>query len=240
MTGTGSAAAAVDHLVVAAATLEQGVAWCETTLGITPGPGGQHALMGTHNRVFKIATPAYPNAYFEIIAIDPAAPPPGRPRWFGVDDPGLQARIAVQPRLIHMVARSEMLDMHRWGLITVGHKPGDPVTAGRDTPHGRLQWQILVRSDGQLDCGGALPTLIQWQGTHPAEHMPDSGVTLQSLVLRGVPERARTVLRLRGVSVLAEPGAALSAALPATLPATVTATLSATLDTPLGRITLES
>ena len=231
-TGTGSAAVAVDHLVVAAATLEQGVAWCEATLGITPGPGGRHTLMGTHNRVFKIATAAYPNAYLEIIAIDPAAllapNQPGRPRWFGLDDPGLQARIAQQPRLIHMVARSTMLDMHRWGLITVGQKPGDPLSAGRDTPQGRLQWQILVRGDGQLDCGGALPTLIQWQGTHPAEHMADSGVTLQALVLHGVPERARTVLRLRGVSVLPDEGAGAGAS-----PA-----LIATLQTPLGTVVL--
>lgn len=218
------AAAAVDHLVVAAATLEQGVAWCEATLGITPGPGGKHPLMGTHNRLFKIASANFPHAYFEIIAIDPDAPPPGRTRWFGLDEPALQARIALQPQLIHMVARSAMLDMHRWGLITVGQQPGDPVSAGRETPSGRLQWQILVREDGQLACGGALPTLIQWQGTHPAKHMPDSGVTLQALTLNGVPERAREVLRLRGVKVL--PGAG---------PA-----LSATLLTPRGDVLLES
>jgi hypothetical protein len=49
--------ATVDHLVVIAHTLDQGVAWCEQTLGITPGPGGKHPLFGTHNRLFKIATP---------------------------------------------------------------------------------------------------------------------------------------------------------------------------------------
>lgn len=61
----------IDHLVIVAKTLEQGVQWCEATLGITPGPGGEHAQYGTHNRLFKIATPAYPLAYFEIIAINP-------------------------------------------------------------------------------------------------------------------------------------------------------------------------
>ena len=35
---------AVDHLVIAAATLDEGVAWCEATLGVTPGPGGRHAI----------------------------------------------------------------------------------------------------------------------------------------------------------------------------------------------------
>jgi len=88
---------AVDHLVVAARSLEEGVAWCETTLGVTPGPGGKHAFMGTHNRLLKIATEAYPAAYLEIIAIDTDAPPPGRPRWFGLDTLELSAG----PRLVH-------------------------------------------------------------------------------------------------------------------------------------------
>ncbi len=203
----------VDHLVVAAATLEQGVAWCESMLGVTPAPGGRHALMGTHNRLLKIASATYPDAYLEIIAIDPAAPAPARPRWFGLDDARLQARLATGPRLIHAVARSTMLDMHRWGLITVGCKPGDPVRASRETPHGPLAWEILVRDDGQLDCGGALPTLIQWRGAHPSAQLPESGVTLRALVLSGVPDRARDVLRLRGVAVQAAPGPALVATL---------------------------
>ena len=197
------AATALDHLVVAAATLDQGVAWCEATLGVTPGPGGQHALMGTHNRLCRIDGPAslstFANVYLEIIAIDPQAPAPGRARWFGLDDPALQTSLAQTPRLVHAVARSAMLDMHRWGLITVGHQPGNPVKAGRDTPAGRLEWQILLRDDGTLLCGGALPTLIQWAGPHPTLAMPASGVALQSLSLRGLPPRAREVLRLRGV-----------------------------------------
>ena len=200
---------AVDHLVVAAASLDDGVAWCEATLGVTPGPGGRHPLFGTHNRLLKIASDAYPQAYFEIIAIDPEAPVPARPRWFGLDGLDLSAG----PRLIHVVGRSPMLDMHRWGLITVGLKPGDPVKAGRDTPEGPLSWQILVREDGQLNCGGALPTLIQWDGRHPAEAMPDSGVVLQSLALNGVPDRARDVLRMRGVQVSSAAGPALQAVL---------------------------
>lgn len=203
----------VDHLVVAAATLAQGVAWCEDTLGMTPGPGGRHPLMGTHNRLFKIAGPAFPNAYFEIIAIDPAAPPPGRVRWFGLDDPALQARIAVQPRLVHVVARSTALDAQRAALVAAGAMPGVAVSAGRDTPQGRLQWQILVRDDGRLECAGALPMLIQWQGPHPAEHLPDSGVTLQALTLNGVPVSLGDALHLAGVAVLPGAGPALAATL---------------------------
>ena len=215
----------LDHLVVAAHTLEQGVAWCEATLGVTPGPGGHHALMGTHNRLCRIATEAFPDTYLEIIAIDPQAPPPARVRWFGLDEPALQARLRESgPRLIHAVARTAQLDMQRWALITLGLKPGNPVRAGRDTPEGPLAWQILLREDGALECGGALPTLIQWEGRHPAQAMPDSGLALRALALRGVPERARELLKLRGVDM--QPGAG---------PA-----LQACLDTPLGPVTLQS
>lgn len=220
--------AGIDHLVVAAPSLAEGVAWCEATLGLTPGPGGAHALFGTHNRLLKIASKSFPDAYLEIIAIDPEAPPPARARWFGLDDPALQASLRERgPRLVHVVARSTMLDMHRWGLINVGLQPGDPVSAHRDTPEGRLAWQILVRDDGRLLCGGALPTLIQWQGRHPTAAMAASGLALQSLTLHGVPERARDVLRLRGVQVMADAGDGAPS-------------LSATLATPRGEVTLES
>lgn len=214
----------VDHLVVAAATLEQGAAWCEATLGVAPGPGGRHVLFGTHNRLLKIATPAYPDAYLEIIAVDPAAPPQRRPRWFGLDDPALQQRLLESPRLIHVVVRTATLGAHRRALVAAGLDPGDPVQASRETPQGRLAWQILVRADGRLPCDGALPTLIQWEGVHPAAQLPASGITLRALALTGVPAVAREVLQLRNVQVQAGFGPA----------------LSATLATPRGEVTLES
>ena len=101
--------------------------------------------MGTHNRLLKIASERFPDSYLEIIAIDPEAPPPGRARWFGLDTVDLSAG----PRLVHFVARSTMLDMHRWGLITVGFQPGLPLAASRETPAGTLSWQIVVREDGR-------------------------------------------------------------------------------------------
>lgn len=203
----------IDHLIVAADTLDAGSAWCEATLGVTPLPGGQHALMGTHNRLLNLSSPAFPACYLEIIAIDPAAPPPGRPRWFGLDQ-----RPSGPPALVHAVARSRLLDMHRWGLINKGIDPGVPVAASR----GDLRWQILVRPDGQLP--GAAPTLIQWEGPHPADRLPDSGLRLQGVVLDGLAAPAREVLRLRGVK--GEPDGPVRWAV--------------TLDTPLGRRTLQS
>jgi Glyoxalase-like domain len=95
---------ALDHLVVAAGTLAEGVACCEQTLGIRPEAGGQHALMGTHNPVFGIASAEFPRAYFEIIAIDPEMPAPGHARWYELDDAALQSALEHGPRLVHWIA----------------------------------------------------------------------------------------------------------------------------------------
>ncbi|RYF36801.1 MAG: VOC family protein [Comamonadaceae bacterium] len=185
MTTTGTAQ--VDHLVIVAASLAQGVQWCEATLGVTPGPGGEHPFMGTHNRLLRIATVDYPRAYLEIIAINPIAnndQPASAKRWFDMDSADLQARVAAQgSRLVHYVANVPDVRAAVQALDALGIDRGPPVQASRMTPRGPLQWQITIRSDGQRLFGGCLPTLIQWGETHPAGGMPDSGVTLQSLVV---------------------------------------------------------
>lgn len=179
------ATAELDHLVVLAATLAEGVAWCEATLGIPPGPGGQHALMGTHNRLFSIASASYPQAYFEIIAIDPAAPPPARRRWFDMDDAALRERVRQQgPQLAHLVARVPDAPAAVAALRAQGIERGDVLQASRPTAQGLLQWQITVREDGQRLFDGSLPTLIQWGAVHPTDAMPASGITLEQLAVQ--------------------------------------------------------
>lgn len=210
-------ALAVDHLVVAAATLQQGVQWCEATLGVTPGPGGEHVLMGTHNRLLSVAAPGFALAYLEIIAIDPAAPGPtaGRQRWFGLDDPAVQARLATQgPQLLHWVARSTALAQHQLALQQLGLQAGAPVAASRPTAAGLLRWQMLLRRDGGTLFGGAWPTLIEWQGPHPAQALPPSGITLQGLKLGGgIPTAARALLQMPDLEVFDGPGPALTVTL---------------------------
>jgi Glyoxalase-like domain len=103
----------IDHLVMGAATLDAAVRWCEQALGCTPAPGGSHALMGTHNRLLSLGG----TTYLEFIAIDPDAPAPSpHRRWFGLDDPATQARLAQGPALLHWVALSHDLDADRAAL----------------------------------------------------------------------------------------------------------------------------
>jgi len=172
----------LDHLVVAAATLAEGVAWCESVLGVTPAAGGRHALMSTHNRLLKLEGEAHPRAYLEIIAIDPDAPAPGRARWFDLDDAVLQARLREKgPQLVHWVARTNDLDAALAERAREGHDGGRIVAASRETPRGLLQWRIALRDDGARDL--PRPTLIEWGEVHPSDSLPSSGVRLESLLL---------------------------------------------------------
>nr|WP_295775935.1 VOC family protein [Rhodoferax sp.] len=184
-------AASMDHLVVMASDLAQGVAWCEATLGVTPGPGGEHPLMGTHNRLLKIATPEHRTVYLEIIAINSVAPnavPARARRWFDMDDLALQAHVAHHgPTLIHFVASVPDIVASVFTLAAQGIDRGAAVRASRPTASGLLQWQISVRDDGERLFDGCLPTLIQWghpqdsAAAHPTDAMLESGVTLLSL-----------------------------------------------------------
>ncbi|MDZ4101030.1 MAG: VOC family protein [Hydrogenophaga sp.] len=200
----------IDHLVVAARTLDEGVAWCEDTLGVTPGPGGEHLLFGTHNRLLKLDDGSDRPPYLEIIAINPQAEPTrgaGLKRWFDLDDVALQARLAKDgPQLVHWVASVPDIDAALAALQGIGIQRGPVVSASRDTPHGLLQWRISVRDDGQRLFNGVLPTLIQWGAMHPTQHMPASGITLHQLRLRHTGaaglRAALQALGLAGMSVV--------------------------------------
>ena len=223
-------APALDHLVVVASSLDEGVAWCEATLGITPGPGGEHPLMGTHNRLFSIASDAFPGAYFEIIAIHSVALQQaltGTSRWFDMDSPVLQAQVAAYgPQLVHWVARVPDAAVACSQLATLGLDRGPVRAASRETPHGTLQWQISVRDDGQRLLDGCLPTVIQWGEVHPTDRMPASGVQLQTFSLQH-PQAA-----LLGSAI-----AALGLQTPV---AQGPAALQVDLETPKGRVQLRS
>ncbi len=221
----------VDHLVVMAASLEQGVAWCKATLGVTPGPGGEHPLMGTHNRLLKIATPNFPRAYLEIIAINSGAVQAATTRarrWFDMDEPALRERVQRDgPQLIHWVAAVDDIAATVAALTTQAIDRGDILQASRQTPTGLLQWQISVRADGQRLFDGCLPTLIQWGDTHPSHTMPSSGLTLQNASLRhpqaDALRQALTSIGLSHIAVTTSP-----------------AQLSASLQTPKGLIEIHT
>jgi hypothetical protein len=223
------ASLAVDHLVVACATLEDGVAWCESTLGATPDAGGRHARFSTHNRLVDVSTAAHPRCYLEVIAIDPSAPSPSQPRWFALDEAPLARLLAREgPRLVAWVARVEPgdgADAIAAAWRAAGCDPGPLIPVERETPRGWLRWRLSVRPDGRRVRGGALPGLIAWGDHHPSASLTPTGVSLSSMTVRGLPEVVRASLANAVEVGRAVPG----------IPA-----LTIELETPQGRVVLES
>ncbi|KVF23911.1 glyoxalase [Burkholderia vietnamiensis] len=186
----------IDHLVIAARTLDEGVRHVARALGIEPSGGGRHPLMRTHNALFG----AWGGLYVEVIAIDPDAPDtaaadstPPRPRLFALDDPAMHARLADGPFLAHWVAR---VDRPRSLALWQSQYPERiaPVVAMR---RGDLSWGLTVPDDGAFPAwqgagDGLVPSLIQWDSAqHPAASLPDTGVALKSL--EGVHPRAEAI-----------------------------------------------
>jgi hypothetical protein len=227
--------AEVDHLVVAARTLEEGVQWCEATLGVTPAAGGTHPRMGTHNRLLAISAAGFARCYLEIIANTPQHTGRGKGlhRWFDLDDANLQAVLAQRgPRLVHFVVRvpDARASVHAWAGGEHPIDRGHVIEAARDSAAGRLEWRISVRDDGQRLFYGALPTLIQWGAVHPTDSLEaagPSGVGLVALAARHPRALAlRSAFDAIGLSTID-----LGSGPP---------NLVATLRTPRGLVTLES
>jgi hypothetical protein len=161
----------IDHLVIAARTLEEGASWVESRLGATPAGSGKHPLMGTHNRLLGLG-----GMYIEVIAVDPQAPAPGRMRWYSLDAPATRSRLEKGPALIHWVATTDDIES---AAARAPVDLGEIVAVTR----GPLCWRITVPRDGSLPAGGVFPSLIQWEGPGPAGTLPESGCRLESLDL---------------------------------------------------------
>ncbi len=178
----------LDHLIVGAASLAEGVAFVRAELGVEPRYGGRHPGAGTENALISLGG----RRYLEVLA-----PAPGeelarglaglaaleRPTlwgWaIGTDDAGALAVIADQLGIVHT-----------------------PVTGGdRQRADGTyVRWRNLAV---QLALGDAAPFFIEWSADspHPSEDAP-TGVTLRALnVLHPDPDAAYAALARLGYSV---------------------------------------
>jgi Glyoxalase-like domain len=172
----------IDHLVVTAPDLASGAEYVRRALGVAMQPGGEHPPMGTHNLLLKLG----PSVYLEVIAKNPAAPDPGRPRWFELDRAGA-------PRLATWAVHTD--DIH----ATVA-AASEPLGEAQPMTRGNLKWQITVSRDGSLGLGGLAPALIEWPpGVHPAARLADSGCSLERIEAFH-PDPARVSALLESIS----------------------------------------
>ncbi|MGH1352854.1 MAG: VOC family protein [Methyloligellaceae bacterium] len=162
--------AQIDHFVVAATTLEQGVNYLQSQLNITIRYGGSHPKMGTHNHLMSLG-----DTFLEVIAVDPETKQTRTPRWYNLDNPEMQQQLAKSPKLITWVARTTDIEQ-------AIKQTNIPVGKVETVSRGNLTWKITVPEDGSLPEQGIFPTLIQWPHTvRPWETMQNMGYKFTEL-----------------------------------------------------------
>jgi hypothetical protein len=161
----------LDHLVIAASSLEQGVEYVRKVLGVDIPFGGVHTAMGTHNHLMQLGN----SAFLEVIAINNEIAAPTQPRWYGLDDPFVHRQIAVEPCLLTWVVNTGNLQAL---IAQASFSLGQSVRVSR----AELSWNFGLPSDGRLLGSGMLAHAIEWHSqSHPANNMADLGCHLQKL-----------------------------------------------------------
>jgi len=185
----------IDHLVIGAKTLSQGVNYVREQLGVEMPFGGVHTKMGTHNHLMRTGK----NTFLEIIAINHDIDPPDRPRWFGLDDPFIRQQIDRQPSLLTWVVNThDIKKLAQRSTVSLGN--------AELISRGQLNWYFGLPDDGRLIAGGMLPYVIQWQtDKHPSKNMIDLGCNLERLeIFHPYPRWLQSALSSIGASGLVQ------------------------------------
>ena len=202
----------VDHLLLGAADLDQGLTLVREKTGLNPVIGGSHPGVGTRNALLPLGN----RQYLEIIAPDPAQ----QAFTYQTDLRELQ-----EPRLITWAAATRDIsatarDARDAGLEVIGPRDGS-----RRKPDGEvLHWKTLgIKNNCTISGVAPIPFFIQWgEGVqHPSQ---DGAASCRLESLEFVHPESRqvaNVLRKLGIEAKVKPGQE--------------ARLTATLSTPKGR-----
>jgi hypothetical protein len=202
----------IDHIVLAALTLDEGNRRVAELTGVTPVFGGVHTGNGTHNALASLGAPSY----LEVIAPDPDQP--------GVTSALVPEGLDAGPRLVAFAVGCDDLDAAVTALRHAGVPDvGDPFAMTRARPDGRtLSWR-LASIGGRM--GGARPFLISWDGDHsPTHDSPPAGRLVGLQAGDPDPGPAAELLTHLGVHVDVDESP--------------TPWLRATIDTPTGQVEL--
>ena len=177
-----------DHVVIGTTDLAGGTDWVEARLGAATGGGGAHPLMATHNRLMRLGGQETElketelqetellGGYLEVIAADPAAPPPSRRRWYMLDEQHTTDHLSSRPRALCWVASVSDIES---AVRDCGYDAGAIIEVTR----GDLHWRLTVPEDGGLAAHGILPALIEWPaGIDPVAALPVANIALAGIV----------------------------------------------------------
>jgi len=185
----------IDHLVLAAPSLDVGCQTVEARTGVAPVFGGVHPGAGTHNALLSLGPPTY----LEVIARDPAQSDVATTVLVPED-------LGDEPRLVAFAVGCDDIDAAVAALRAAGAPGvGDPFGMTRERPDGRvLSWRLAFVADGRV--GGATPFLISWdRGGSPAYDAPVGGTFVALRAGDPEPAASSRALEVLGVEVTVEP-----------------------------------
>jgi hypothetical protein len=175
----------LDHITVIAPSLAEGVLHVRNCLDLDVPFGQRHAYMGTYNHLLQLGD----TVYLEIVALDPEANAPSRPRWFGLDDQNkVRSDWDEDRRLRGWVARTDMID-----AIIAGR--GDIFGAKVPLPAVNSSFDFTIPNDGSLPLDGAAPSIIDRRGKpRSMATIADLGARLRSFTVEHPDPAALEVL----------------------------------------------
>jgi hypothetical protein len=148
----------LDHIILGAPDLDDGIAVLEKNLGVRAIRGGQHLGHGTRNALI----PLEGDKFLEVLAPDPDQPAPKRARWVGIDE-------VRSPRLTGWAANGHHLQVLVADAVQQGVDLGEVLSGSRSNKDGTvLTWSFTDPYTRVAD--GIVPFFIDWGGTpHPSQ-----------------------------------------------------------------------
>jgi hypothetical protein len=178
----------LDHLILGAAGLYQGIARVKEITAVAPVPGGSHPGAGTRNALWSLGN----RRYLEIMSIDTGQKESSRM--------AVLIRNLTSPRLIAWAAATDNIYGAAQRALSAGCKIQGPDKGSRVKPAGGiLKWQT-VRIVSRFE--DMIPFFIEWDQsvTHPAEDSPQ-GCALKDLMIEHPDaEELRNLLEQLGIN----------------------------------------
>lgn len=152
----------VDHIVIGAPSLTEGIEYVGDLLRVDPQIGGRHLTKGTCNALVNLGN----RCYLEILAPDLENREYKGPRWMGIDT-------VTQPTIIRWALSSK--DLHKDLSLLSGYKQqlSQSEQGSRFTSSGnKLTWQMSIPAMSPLV--ELAPFLTDWSGSkvHPCDNLP--------------------------------------------------------------------
>ena len=157
--GADNVPTALDHILLGASDLAEGIAFVKERTGVAAAFGGVHPGRGTRNALLSLGD----RHYLEIIAPDPAQT--GAPDHYGLKQ-------LAAPRLVGWAAHPGDLNAFAARLRDANLAFDGPTPGSRKRPDGRLlQWKTVNLQDNR---DGLLPFFIEWStdSVHPSVDAP--------------------------------------------------------------------